>query len=254
MHKYGWIPDLPDHRDFRYSGLVGPLPDHVDRIGVDNPIEDQENLGSCSGVSATSALEIVLKFSPLSKLMAYYEGRVLDGTAEFDFGASIRSVIKGLAKTGVCEEELWPYDVQKFATRPSQEAYDDAKKIIPLVSRYERITSIYEMKSALATGLPVVFGFVLPDYMESDEVAKTGWVRRLTADDSTLGGHAVVAVGYDSRIDNQYGRPPFIWARNSWGLGWGFEGSGYFMMDEAWFLDTRRLVDDMWVIHPKGLQ
>jgi aminopeptidase C len=60
-----------------------------------------------------------------------------------------------------------------------------------------------------------------------------------------IGGHAVVAVGYDSSVST-----PYVWVRNSWGVSWGL--AGHFKMDERWFFDPRRLVDDMWVIHPTG--
>lgn len=65
---------------------------------------------------------------------------------------------------------------------------------------------------------------------------------------SSIGGHATVAVGYDDRITSQNPRP-FIWVRNSWGPNWDLQG--YFKMDQAWFSDPRRLVDDMWIIIPK---
>jgi C1A family cysteine protease len=54
-----------------------------------------------------------------------------------------------------------------------------------------------------------------------------------------LGGHAVVAVGYDMK-------KKFVWVRNSWGPTWGIDG--YFKLPFAWFTDARRLVDDMWTV------
>ena len=53
-----------------------------------------------------------------------------------------------------------------------------------------------------------------------------------------VGGHAVVAVGYDDsdRV--------FI-CRNSWGEGWG--DAGYFYMPYAYLLDNN-LSDDFWTV------
>ena len=52
------------------------------------------------------------------------------------------------------------------------------------------------------------------------------------------------AIGYDTRHTE-----PFVWVRNSWGQTWGINGN--FKMPFTWFTDDRRLVDDMWVMHPK---
>lgn len=56
--------------------------------------------------------------------------------------------------------------------------------------------------------------------------------------EQVLGGHAVVAVGYDD--DDRV----FI-SRNSWGDGWG--DAGYFYMPYAYLLDDN-LSDDFWTI------
>ena len=53
-----------------------------------------------------------------------------------------------------------------------------------------------------------------------------------------VGGHAVLAVGYDDASQ------AFI-VRNSWGVGWGQEG--YFTMPYA-YLTTRALSSDFWTI------
>ena len=56
--------------------------------------------------------------------------------------------------------------------------------------------------------------------------------------EKTVGGHAVMAVGYD---DSQQ---RFI-VRNSWGNGWGM--AGYFTMPYA-YLTQSSLSDDFWTI------
>ena len=57
--------------------------------------------------------------------------------------------------------------------------------------------------------------------------------------EGAVGGHAVLAVGYD---DDQSQR--FI-VRNSWGRGWGQKG--YFTMPYPYLL-TNNLSDDFWTI------
>ena len=243
---YKWKPDLPDHRD-RVFSLTAPaaLPAFVEPLGSTDKVEDQGQLGSCTGNSTTTALEISLKTSTqYSRLMAYYNGRLIENNVKRDDGAMIRDVIKGVQTYGVATETKWPYDIKKFARKPTVTAYKDAKKVVPLISSYERLTDILHVKIALAAGLGVVFGFSVPEFFEGQEVANTGWVRLPTKADKMVCGHAVCAIGYDER-----GSDPFVWVRNSWGTGWGLNGN--FKMPYGWFTDPSRLVDDIWVMHPK---
>ena len=73
------------------------------------------------------------------------------------------------------------------------------------------------MKGCLATKFPFVFGFTVYESFESPEVAKTGVVPLPTGADKPIGGHAVLAVGYDD------GSHMFI-CRNSWGGASGRQG------------------------------
>ena len=244
--RYSWKPSKPDHRDHLFTLTLAALPDHVDPLGGSDPVEDQGQLGACTGHASTTALEIVTGRGPLSRLMAYYDGRKYEGTTRQDAGAEIRDVIKGLTSYGCASEPLWPYDVKKFATKPSAAAYKDAKGIIPKVRSYERVTTLAQFKAALASGLPVIFGFSVPDYFESDAIAESGWVPFPSKAAKIIGGHAVCAIGYDDRAET-----PFVWVRNSWGASWGLGGN--FRMPYAWFsgIDSAAgLVSDCWVIHP----
>lgn len=240
--NYGWKPDVPDHRDHLFA-LAAPtaLPKKVSTLGTKVPIDDQGDCGSCTGNATTAALEIITGAPPLSRLMAYYNGRVLEGTTGSDDGATIRDVIKQLSKLGVSGEPLWPYDVSAVTKKPSDAAYADGLTFVPRIASYQRVTTFAQLRKAIAAHLPVVFGFEVPDYFESDEVATKGYVRLPTDSDPVIGGHAVLAVGY-----NMSASKPYVIVRNSWGQDWGL--GGYFHMAAEWFTDRRRLVDDMWVI------
>jgi len=52
MAKYGWIPDLPDKRDFPFK-LVAPVkvdvPKAYDLRWNCSPVENQADIGSCTG-------------------------------------------------------------------------------------------------------------------------------------------------------------------------------------------------------------
>ncbi|WP_407305627.1 C1 family peptidase [Acinetobacter sp.] len=252
--KYQWKPDLPDHRDTMFSAVLGStvqtsaLPKFVNILGIRNKIEDQGQIGSCTGNSSTTALEISIGTKrPFSRLMAYYTARELEGTTNQDAGATIRDVIKGLASTGVCYEETWPYDESKFAQRPPAKAYEEAKALVNRMWGFEymRVNNLNELKAALALGYPVTFGFSCPEIFTNPRF--NGFLRLPGARDRMSGGHAVVAVGYDDRVSE-----PYIWIRNSWGKQWGM--NGYFKMTQDWFTSPYRLADDMWVIRRKGLE
>ena len=244
VSRYGWLPDLPDHRDYLYSAVravPAVLPPKVDLRPSCPPIEDQGKLGSCTANALAGALEFLelkdqVKFADLSRLFIYYNERAIEHTVSVDSGASLRDGIKTLAKQGVCLESGWPYVVARFAVRPSAKCYRDARK--NQITSYHRILTVDEMRTCLAEGYPFVFGFTVYESFESQLVAKTGILDMPQPSERVLGGHAVVGVGYDD------GPRRFI-VRNSWGPTWGMEG--YFTLPYPYLAD-RNLSDDFWTI------
>ena len=241
---YGWLPDLPDHRDLLYSAIapkVARLPQKIDLRKQCSPIENQGKLGSCTANALVGALEFLEEkdgvfFVDLSRLFVYYNERVIEGTVDQDSGAFIRDGIKSLAKQGVCPEPEWPYKVSRFRRKPSRTCYRTAKK--HHILSYHRISTLEEMRSCLAEGYPFVFGFTVYQSFESDTVAKSGILNMPTSKEKVVGGHAVMAVGYDD-IEERF------LIRNSWGADWG--RNGYFTMPYA-YLGNRSLSDDFWTI------
>ncbi len=50
-HQFGWIPDLPDQRDFLFSAVYAKppaLPASIDLRAACSPVEEQKKLGSWS--------------------------------------------------------------------------------------------------------------------------------------------------------------------------------------------------------------
>lgn len=241
--KHGWVPDLPDHRDHLFGALraiPATLPPHVDLRPGCSPVEDQGDLGSCTANALAGAMEFLLKtenaFVDVSRLFIYYNERVIEHTTGSDSGAMLRDGIKALAKQGVCKEPLCPYDVAKFTQKPAARCYLEAKS--RLITSYERLSTLAEMKACLAGGFPFVFGFTVYDSFESAAVAKSGVVNMPGKGEKVLGGHAVMAVGYDDATKR-------IIVRNSWGPAWGQEG--YFTMPYD-YMTNRNLSDDFWTI------
>ena len=244
--RYGWVRDLPDHRDLHYAprlATVGPLPAHVDLREHCPPVYDQGELGSCTA----NAIAGVLEFDEIkarerhpwtpSRLFIYYNERLLEGTVDSDAGAQIRDGVKVVVKEGVCPETEWPYDIARFATRPPEKLYKEALR--DRVSSYMRLgQSLVQLRACLAEGFPFVFGFSVFASMETDAVKRDGRVPLPQPGDSLLGGHAVAAVGYDDAAQH-------IVFRNSWGPGWG--ESGYGFLPYAYILDPG-LAADFWTV------
>ena len=242
---YGWTPDLPDQRDFSYSApapLLMALPTTVDLRPKCPPVYDQGQLGSCTGNSIAGAIQFEqmkqnLKSFVPSRLFIYYNERVIENTVNSDSGAQIRDGIKVVAKLGAPPETDWPYDITKFTDKPPAVAFSDAAK--NKATSYQRVTrALSQFKGCLASGYPFVFGFTVYDSFESTTVAQSGHAPMPQTGEKVVGGHAVLAVGYDDQ--NQW----FI-VRNSWADTWGMKG--YFTLPYQYLLETN-LSDDFWTI------
>ncbi|HEX9502859.1 MAG TPA: C1 family peptidase [Patescibacteria group bacterium] len=243
-HHYGYIPDLPDHRDKKFAIAERlTLPTSVDLRDLCPPVEDQGQLGSCTSFAGGAAIRVARKIQGLadfttSHLFLYYNSRSKN-TKSVDAGATIRDTIKSAAKIGDCPELEWPYDLNQFTTKPPQSCYNDALKDRAIV--YQRVMqNIMQMKTVLALGYPFVIGFSVYTSFESAQVAQDGIVPMPGPDEAVLGGHAVLCVGYD---DSQQ---RFLF-RNSWGTGWGIDGTGYFSMSYAYLQDSN-LASDFWMV------
>jgi C1A family cysteine protease len=242
---YGWVPDLPDHRDKLYAvvhRMPVRLPRSVDLRPYCSAVEDQGALGSCTGNALAGAVEFLEKrrrgarFVDVSRLFIYYNERVIEHSVREDAGAMLRDGIKTLVKQGVCSENRWPYVIAKYAVKPPRDCYAQARE--HQVTAYARLETVDEMRACLADRFPFVFGFTVYESFESAAVAKSGIVAMPKPRERVLGGHAVLCIGYDDR------RKRFL-ARNSWGTRWGMKG--YFTMPYAYLAD-RSLSDDFWTV------
>lgn len=206
-----------------------------------SPVEDQGRIGSCTGCAVAGAVEYLeRKFNQpvvdISRLFLYYQGRVALGTTGYDSGAMLRDVVKAASKVGAASERYWTYTTRNLRSKPSAAAYAEAQR--RRITEYQRIDSLGGIKQSLADGFPVVFGFAAFSNFTSAGMSMTGVLSMPSRTDRFMGGHAVVAVGYND-VSNT------IMVRNSWGGRWGQRG--YFTMPYD-YVSTRSLSDDFWSI------
>lgn len=263
-HGYGWIAQRPDHRDrlFHLEERIyqgHQLPAKVDLWPHVPPIWNQLTIGSCTAHGSlrglmTEAIRQGVSMPMLSRLMQYWDTRATEGTTGSDSGGAVRDAIKVLATDGCAPETEWPYDVAKFAEKPPETCYRDAERYMSV--KYQSVVlggPGAPIRTALASGLAVVFGFSVPQSFEDGSWSPASDVLPLPGpSEGIIGGHCVALTGYDFSCSD-FPEPYFI-ADNSWDTTWGgaWGGSGCeggrFALDYDWFTPYLGLASDLWVI------
>ncbi|MGD8294612.1 MAG: C1 family peptidase [Desulfobacterales bacterium] len=260
----GWQRDLPDIRDFtpetdqiaeffHKSKAIKPpkagIKKKVDLSSWCSPVENQGNIGSCTAHAGVGLLEYYERRAfghhlDASRLFLYKVTRkLLHWTG--DTGAWLRTTMKAMVLFGIPPEEYYPYDISKYDEEPSAFCYSYAQNYQSI--KYYRLDRamassthlLNRLKSFLAAGYPAMFGFTVYNFgNDKGDIAFPG------PHDTVLGGHAVVAVGYDDnrKIGKDTGA---VKIRNSWGTDWGQQGYGwlpYSYIEEG-------LAEDFWSLH-----
>ena len=240
----GWHPDTPDFRDFVYAAPVGiTLEPEIDLRPFAPPIVDQTVTNSCVGNSSASMVRFLRRklglqpdFQP-SRLFIYYFARRLQGWQAQDEGATIRDAMKVLEADGVCDENDWPFEVERVNTRPDQLDLRSAlaNKQLKYV-RMKRDDNLYHLKHSLQMGLPFTFGITV--YSSFFDTGADGMVKMPRSSEDFEGGHAMYCLGYSDQAQR------FIVA-NSWSDNWG--DGGYCYLPYAYFANDD-LSDDFWTL------
>lgn len=210
-------------------------------------IYDQGHLNSCTANAVAAALYYDMRrqqmdspFAP-SRLFIYYNERDREGTIGLDVqhGRPVQMIdcIETVHVNGICPEELWPYDMERFDQRPAAVAYEIAGQYRSQ-SYYRVVHDLAHLKASLAEGYPVLFGMRVFASFLGAEVARTGVVPMPSPGEQIAGGHALLAVGYDDS------RRSFI-VRNSFGQDWGQDGHCLLPYD---YMMNADLTFDHWVI------
>lgn len=277
----GWMKDYPDIRDYVITtdlvseklkgqsdsvkemlttlGIKKPtkkevIPTKIDLSNWCSPIENQGSIGSCTAHAGIGVVE-------------YYENRAfgkhLDGSRLFlyktsrnllnwkgDTGSYLRATMAAMAMFGIALEKYWPYDVKRFEEEPGAFVYAIAQNFQALT--YYRLdpigtdsqTLLKSVKTHLQAGLPSMFGFTCYSSLHSGEKGKIPYPLKT---EKVIGGHAVVAIGYDDTLVIKNGSNKTTGAlmiRNSWGEDWGVGGYGYLPYEYI----LNGLAVDFWVL------
>lgn len=207
----------------------------------DSSVDDQGKLGSCEANAIVNAYELMTRhlvpeqFVELSRLFLYYNSRLLVNAVDKDSGAYLRDGMTAAHTYGLCSEKLWPYRVDKFAVKPSVDAYIDAQS--RKITNYRLLKTVDEIIDSLNNNIPVVIGMTI--YDSFDDVSSDNPVIPMPSDDELTsgGGHAVAVIGYD--LDQE-----LLLIKNSYGTKWGDNGYGWLPFKyyetqgvEAWVFD-----------------
>ena len=275
----GWLPDYPDFRDYTVeqkavktmltpTGVVKAtapsLPAIVDLRTWCSPVEDQGSIGSCTAHAGVGMVEYFERRSfgkhiDASRLFLYKVTRnMLHWTG--DTGAFLRTTMGAMVLFGVPPEEYWPYKIADYEKEPTPFCYAYAQSYQAI--NYYRLDSpgvtkpvlLSRVKTNLAAGLPSMFGFtVYSSYTQSNS---TGNIPYPSAGEKIVGGHAVMAVGYDDNLKIKNTSPGAVETkgalliRNSWGTGWGDGGYGwlpYEYIKNGLAVDWWSLIKQEWI-------
>lgn len=201
---------------------------------------NQLSEGSCAGNATAESVEVLNNIAgykpvPLSRQFIYNMARQETGDLANDDGTYIRVCFDVLARFGVCDEYIWPYDPSKVRVSPSLMAMRQAlgHKIHAAYRIADTGTARLDaVIASLRANHPIVFGTqVSYDY---ESLASGNTTPQKPPTSNIAGGHAQVIMGFINGL--------FL-VKNSWGSGWADGGYAYY--DPSYIMWDQ--TTDLWV-------
>jgi len=226
---FNYVKQSEDSRDYIYQPQNLQLEENhylTDIQMVSCPILNQGNLGSCVAHAAYALLYIVSKGKiSLSRLQLYMCLRACDNLSlTIDTGGTIRGVMKAISNYGVCNENLWKYNIVNFDKLAPKTAFTNTYNISNFVYTFI-IQDYIHIKEVLVSGSPIICGIAVYESFISPNSNKYGIIPiPNTKTEKLLGGHAILLIGYDNNSKT-------FKFQNSWGTNWGDKGYGYIPYD-----------------------
>lgn len=180
----------------------------------------------------------------LSRQFAYYGLRLIEGDQNQDVGGYVRNFYRAANRFGYCSETVLPYNPQLPAinAQPTEKAYMEAAANHIEVGYYRidfgtgpemQYGRQLAIKHAIAAGHTVLFGTAVD--INKFQAVKSLTLQEAPSYSATVGGHAMLIVGYDAEG---------VLVANSWGTSWGQDGFG--RLSWNYILDPRS--SDFWVL------
>ena len=237
----------------RASGAGAGAADLLQSFDLTNPalpVGDQGSQGSCAGWAVGyyyktyqevkqhgwDASRSDRRFSP-----SWLYNQACGGS---DGGTTYPDVFDIMKQKGIVDIQEFPYNPGDCGKKPTSQQMEAGKPY--RIADYAAIwtsprgNDIRDIKAHIAAGDPVALA--VPVY-ENFYNCQGGFVGVPPQGKSCLGGHALLAVGYDDAAGGGQGG---IKIENSWGTGWGSSGFAYLSYEfveqyvwEAWVMTDR---------------
>jgi Papain family cysteine protease len=232
-HQLGAKPDRPDPRDYLFASRpLASAAAAIDRkfytmVGPDFRI-NQGNEGTCVGHAATNVMlagpsehDDYLPFATEESAHQFARKLYLEASGDASYQG-------GMAPRAACAKLLeWG-----------------------LIDSYWRVLQVDDITTALLTFGPVMLGvpwyFSMFDDQRSLSKVYGNWWIKVNMDSDLAGYHEVALTGID--LDPDDGAPPWVRVQNSWGSGWGWNGTARLTLE-----NLRRLnLLDNWTFAEKA--